>query len=306
MRVLSTSTINSKINENQCEFVAESEAHYGRQLDLVVQSLIDDAAQKPVILLSGPSGSGKTSSAFRLRELLCSRGFNTYTMSMDNYFIPMGDPRTVYEPDGSVDFESPNRLETEQLAEHLEKMWAGEEFTLPVFDFVNQKQIAGECFRRKKNELVIFEGIHALNPAVTGCVSEHSQGVYVSVRTRIKNSKGKLLHPSKVRLMRRLIRDKLFRGRETSWILQSFDNVQRGEVKYILPHKCYAEHHIDTFKAYELSVYKSFLAANLACGEFAEHEDMATVLHEIGEVDLQHVPANSLVREFVGGSCFEY
>jgi uridine kinase len=304
MRVLSTATINNKTEAGACAFIAESEAHYSRQLDLVVQSLIDEATEKPVILLSGPSGSGKTSTAFRLRELLCERGIKTYIMSMDNYFIPMGDPRTVYEPDGSVDFESPARLETQQLAQHLEKMWFGEEFTLPVFDFVNQRQVAGEKFRRGKGEMVILEGIHALNPAVTGIVSEHSQGVYVSVRTRVKNAKGKLLHPSKVRLMRRLIRDRLFRGRETSWILDAFENVQRGEVRYILPYKCYAEHHIDTFKAYEIAVYRCFLEECAA--DFANHVDLATVLNEVRGIDAQLLPTNSLIREFVGGSEFEY
>ncbi|MCL2754599.1 MAG: nucleoside kinase [Oscillospiraceae bacterium] len=302
MRVLSTETINAKLEAGQREFVAESEERYSRKLDLVAQSLIDNAAEKPVILLSGPSGSGKTSSAFRLRELLCERGFKTYTMSMDNYFIAMDDPRTVYEADGTVDFESPNRLESEQLAEHLEKMWFGETFTQPIFDFVNQKQIPGEQFRRGKNELVILEGIHALNPAVTGVVSEHSQGVYVSVRTRVKRGSGKLLHPSKIRLMRRLIRDKLFRGRETQWILNLFDTVQRGEEQYILPYKCYAEHHIDTFLPYELCVYKAFLKNENLGG----HGGLIATLKDLFEMSADYVPQNSLTREFIGGSEYEY
>jgi uridine kinase len=233
--------------------------------------------------------------------MLDAAGIKTYTMSMDNYFIPTDDPRTVYEADGSVDFEAPCRLELEQLADHLEKMWSGEEFTLPVFDFVNQKQLKGERFKRRKHEMVILEGIHALNPEVTGLVSEHSSGVYVSVRTRVKSRSGKLLHPSKIRLTRRLIRDKLFRARSVEHTLQYFAKVQQGEKKYIIPHKCYAEYHIDTFMAYELAAYKDYILPDLE-----EGTDLHMILSELDGVKLDHVPKDSLLREFVGGSEFEY
>jgi uridine kinase len=301
MKLMSTTTINNKLEAGESAFVADSEAHYRRQLEIIVDSLIADEAERPVILLSGPSGSGKTSTAFRIRKMLCEHGINTYTLSMDNYFIPADDPRTVYEPDGSVDFESPNRLETQQLADHLEKMWSGEEFTLPVFDFVNQKQISGEKFRRGKHEMVILEGIHALNPEVTGLVSEHSSGVYVSVRTRVKSRAGKLLHPSKIRLVRRLIRDKLFRARTIEHTLGYYEKVAQGEKKYIIPHKCYAEYHVDTFMAYELSAYKNFLIGDLDDGSL-----LYAILSELNAAELDHVPKDSLLREFVGGSEFDY
>jgi uridine kinase len=312
MKLISTTTMNSKHEHSGvCGFIAESEEHYRRQLEQVVDRLVADEIEKPVILLSGPSGAGKTTTALRIRKELCERGINTYTMSMDNYFIPTGDPRTVYEADGSVDYEAPARLEIEQLAEHLEKMWSGEEFTLPVFDFVNQKQLKGAQFRRGKHEMVILEGIHALNPEVTGLVAEHSSGVYVSVRTRVKSSRGKLLHPSKIRLMRRLIRDKLFRAKEMQATLEYFEQVQRGEKKYITAHKCYAEHHIDTFMSYELAAYKPFLVEDLAAlrdtyEDFAKYEDLLTILDELNSVESDTVPADSLLREFIGGSEFEY
>jgi uridine kinase len=304
MKLISTTTMNNRHEGDARKFIAESEAHYQRQLESAVREIASEEVEKPVILLSGPSGSGKTTTAFRIRKMLDAAGIKTYTMSMDNYFIPMNDPRTVYEPDGSVDFESPNRLETEQLADHLEKMWSGEEFTLPVFDFVNQKQLAGERFKRHKHEMVILEGIHALNPAVTGLVSEHSSGVYVSVRTRVKSRSGKLLHPSKIRLTRRLIRDKLFRGRSVEHTLQYFAKVGRGEKKYITPYKCYAEHHIDTFMAYELAAYKDYILPELAGIE--EGADLLTVLSELDAVAIDDVPRDSLLREFVGDSEFEY
>lgn len=310
MRVLSTTTINIKAENGTDKLIADAEANYCRQLAAVVEELIAEKDEKPVILLSGPSGSGKTTSAFRIRRMLCNQGINTYTMSMDNYFIPMGDPRTVYEEDGSVDFESPARLEAEQLADHLEKMWSGEAFTLPVFDFVAQKQIPGARFKRGKDEMVILEGIHALNPEITGLVSEHSAGVYVSVRTRVKSHNGTRLHPAKIRLARRLIRDTLFRGRSVEQVLQNFANVQRGEEKYIIPYKRYAECQVDTFMAYELSAYKPFLGEALSAMRDGEYDNVVKklnlVLGELESVGLDGVPCDSLLREFTGGSEFEY
>ncbi|MCL2035810.1 MAG: nucleoside kinase [Oscillospiraceae bacterium] len=312
MKVLSTITMNRRVNDDVFSYIMSSEGDYFRQLAETAMSLIKHEKEKPIILLSGPSGSGKTTTAFRLKGLLRDLGVKTYALSMDNYFLTVDDPRNEREPDGSIDFESPKRLDMDLLDEHLDKLFNGEEFTLPVFDFANQRQLKGKQFRRKEHEMVIIEGIHSLNPAVTGRVSEHAAGVYVSVRTRMKRESGELIHPSKIRLMRRLVRDKLFRGREAAQTLEFFEKVQLGEKKYILPHKCYAEHNIDTFIAYEAAAYKNFLTEELTALRdsnyegFEKYEDMLLILDELVGVDLTPVPSTSLVREFAGGSSFEY
>jgi len=225
---------------------------------------------------------------------------------MDNYFLAVDDPRNEREADGSIDFESPKRLDIDLLNEHMEKLFNGEEFTLPVFDFANQKQLKGKQFRRHEHEMVILEGIHALNPAVTGDISEHASGIYVSVRTRIKSKSGQILHPSKIRLMRRLVRDKLFRNRQVAQTLEFFDKVQLGEKKYIAPHKCYAEFNIDTFIAYEAAAYKEFIEKSFDELKDTKYADIATILEDLNDVDLEQIPDKSLVREFIGGSRFEY
>jgi uridine kinase len=127
----------------------------------------------------------------------------------------------------------------------------------------------------------------------------------------MKSKKGLIIHPSKIRLMRRLVRDRLFRNRKASQTLEFFAKVQRGEMKYIDPNKCYAEHHIDTFIAYESAACKKFIYEDLKAlrgsyDGFSKYEDMMTILDELDEVDLELIPDNSLVREFVGGSKFEY
>jgi uridine kinase len=316
MKVLSTVTMNRKAKHDAAGYIMESEGHYYRQLVKAALALVENEVQKPLILLSGPSGSGKTTSAFRLRGLLHEMGIKTHALSMDNYFLSVNDPRNEREADGSIDYESPKRLDIELLNEHLDNLFKGEEFTLPVFDFANQKQLKGDKFHRKEHEMVIIEGIHALNPTVTGHISEHASGVYVSVRTRMKskdkNEAGQnlILHPSKIRLMRRLARDKLFRGRAASQTLEFFEKVQIGQSKYIDPYKCFAEHHIDTFLSYEPAAYKKILIDDLTALKnteaFANYEDLLVFLNELTEVDLQLVPETSLVREFAGGSKFVY
>ncbi|MCL1788941.1 MAG: nucleoside kinase [Oscillospiraceae bacterium] len=309
MRVLSTSTMNRN-SVDAAAHIANSEEQYLWQLKMTARFLAEQESERPLILLSGPSGSGKTTTAFRIREQLCEMGIKTYAMSMDNYFLSVDDPRNEREPDGSIDYESPKRLDMDLLNEHMEKLWECEEFTLPVFDFANQRQLKGEKFRRGEHEMVILEGIHSLNPEVTGKFTEVSSGVYVSVRTRIKTSDGALLHPEKIRLMRRLVRDKLFRNRQAAQTIAFFEKVQVGEEKYIAPHKCYAEHDIDTFLAYEAAAYKDFIIKELeelrdSCS-LDKVQDMVIVLEELASVGLDGIPKDSLVREFIGGSMFKY
>ena len=306
MKVLSTVTMNRRAEEDTADYIMQSEGHYFRQLIKTALALEENSQDKPIILLSGPSGSGKTTTAFRIRALLQDMGVRTCALSMDNYFLSTDDPRNEREPDGSIDYESPKRLDIDLLNEHMEKLFNGEEFTLPVFDFANQRQLKGKTFRRREHEMVIIEGIHALNPKVTGDISEHASGIYVSVRTRVKSKNGKIVHPSKLRLMRRLVRDRLFRNRKAEQTLEFFEKVGIGEKKYILPHKCYAEHNIDTFIAYEAAACRNFLTDEIEVLEKAGYEDLTAILKELNAVDLDLIPSNSLVREFVGGSSFDY
>ena len=309
MRVAKTSYMN-KSALNPSAHIAASEEQYSWQIKINARFLEQQQEERPIILLSGPSGSGKTTTAFRIREQLCEMGVKTHSMSMDNYFLSVNDPRNELEPDGTIDFESPKRLDMDLMNEHLEKMWKCEEFHLPVFDFVNQKTLKGEKFRRNPDEMVVLEGIHALNPAVTGSVAEHASGVYVSVRTRIEYAKDCYMHPSMIRLMRRLVRDKLFRNRKASETLDFFRKVQIGEIKYIKPYKWRAELDVDTFLAYEAAAYKDFLIKELeelrGQGLLNAYKALLEVLDQLNSVGLDDVPEDSLVREFIGGSKFKY
>lgn len=286
-------------------FVEASENTYADALNAAAQRIYNERAEKPVVLVSGPSGSGKTTSAMRIARILKDNGCGAHTISMDNYFKTLTRHELELSARGEFDFESPMRLDTELFKVHLEKLSRCEEIDIPTFDFARQISRPGMKLRIKRGDIVILEGIHALNPLVTGDSDSYTNCVYVSVRTRIENNKGELLHPSKIRLMRRLIRDKLYRGRDLPETFEFFRSVERGESLYIMPHKGRANFDIDTFIPYEPMIYRDILLPLLeqASGTYEDYErysDIERFLRELSSVDRELVPENSLVREFIG------
>ena len=312
MKRLMCLAINKRIQKNMASFVRRCEEDYQLQIETVADSIAESRGAKPIILLAGPSGSGKTTSALRLEEYLDKAGMETHTISMDNYFLPLDEATAERTEDGSIDFESPSRLDLELLDKHIKMLSRCEEIEVPTFDFTRQNRgTEVRKLKRKENEMIIFEGIHALNPAVMGEHTDVANGVYVSVRTRLESRAGELLHPSHLRLMRRLIRDKLFRGRDPIATMEMFHSVERGEDKYIMPYKQNAQYSINTFMAYEPSVYKRYLIDDLrrvleTGYEFDQLPLMLEMLEYLVPVDIELVPGTSLVREFVGGSELAY
>jgi uridine kinase len=211
--------------------------------------------------------------------------------------------------DGSIDLESPLCMDMELLNDHIEKISKGVSFDMPYFDFTKQARGGYKPFKVDRGDVVIFEGIHALNPMVTG--STDTTKIYVSVRTRLVNDNGEVFHPRRIRLMRRLMRDSLFRGREYKEVFNYFRAVSKGEENYIMPFKHLAQFDIDTFHAYETSVYKNYLLRDLVTIQDAmqtsvEYDEIVSFLSEINELNPQLVPNTSIVREFIGGSSFQY
>lgn len=286
------------------KLISEGEKAYTDQLEAAARKIFAQRGERPIVLISGPSGSGKTTSATRLSVMLKSLGCKAHTVSMDNYFLPMSMNESARDKDGKIDFESPQRLDIPLFKEHLDKLSRGDEIDIPSFDFAAQERREGMPLLREKGDLVILEGIHALNPLLTGDFDSCTQCVYVSVRTRIQNG-GELLHPSKIRLMRRLMRDKLYRGRSLSETFEFFKSVERGENLYIMPYKHRADIDIDTFIEYEAPVYRDILLPELektAGGypDYASYADIEKFLKLLAPVDKDLVPSHSLIREFIG------
>lgn len=302
MRCISVEYLNNAA-KNPAGFIAEGEKMYSEQLHEAADKIYEHRADKPIVLISGPSGSGKTTSATRVAADLKSRGCHAHVISMDNYFLPLKKDIELHGKD-NIDYESPERLDIELFHEHLEKLSHGEEIEIPGFDFALQDRIPGMKLLRGDGDLVILEGIHALNPLVTGDSDSYTHRIYVSVRTRIQEGE-ELLHPSKIRLMRRLMRDKLYRGRDQAETFEFFKSVERGEDLYIMPHKHRANFDIDTFIEYEPSVYRNILLPELektaqTYKGYAEFADIEKFLRLLEPTDKKFVPQDALIREFIG------
>lgn len=177
---------------------------------------------------------------------------------------------------------------------------------LPHYDFKNSVRVFdGRTLRRRPGELVILEGIHALNPEVTGYDGRTTR-IYVSVRTRITPRSGHPLHPSKIRLVRRMLRDSTGRGRALSETIAMRERVDRGEQRYIMPFKPRAHGSIDSFYSAELGVYRPLLQDELERLALPELSDVVEVMRELPDVPADLVPQDSLLREFIGGSTLPY
>ena len=307
MRCINISQLNKSIQTDAMGFIKKSNDDYTAKVTAVAKNIAEKVKEKPLVLLSGPSGSGKTTTAYKISDALKLLGVESQIISMDNYFIPnkkIDEKNVPRDEKGEIDLESPYRVDIGLFQEQMKLMCECKTADIPVFDFVNQDYSSYTPLTRKEGEVIIIEGIHALNPEVTGEMHEKASCVYVSVRTRLKTSAGDLLHPSYVRLMRRLIRDKLFRGREYDDIFAMYASVQRGENLYIMPHKHRADYDIDTFIDYEAPVYKSVIYEDLLEHEDTRFPDMRKMvleyLKELETIPTVFVPKNALIKEFIG------
>ena len=298
--------INRRLAENPAAFIAEAEAAYDRQLTAIADHIAAHSEQCPVILLSGPSGSGKTTTALMLEHKLDRQGLECHTLSQDNYFRTQTPEDMALLAQGKFDLEAPERVDEELLNAQLRDIIDGKPVRLTEFDFPAHKQVVTDkVLTRKAGEVVILEGIHALNPAVVTLPEEQTVRLYVSVRTRVEGPHGQVLHPKYIRLLRRMIRDVEHRGRPAEGTLGMFHSVNRGEDNFIMPYKHRSTFDVDTFFGYELNLYRRYLMEELT--KLAEHPEIREVLPIIEaaaplEADL--VPDTALVREFIGGSVY--
>lgn len=306
MKCLEIKSLNQRITHAPEKLISTSEKFYLDQITELSEIIYSKKETHPILLISGPSGSGKTTTAHEISRMLLEK-FNckSNVISLDNYFRSNNSPNMPLDENGNIDLESPYCTDLELLQKNLLQLERGEEFMMPQFDFKKQERGGYVPFRREPGSIAILEGIHALNPLVTGECGDFATCAYISVRTRLKSESNKLLHPRLIRLMRRLCRDSLFRGRDLAAIFSFFESVSVGEDKYILPFKHRADFEIDTFMAFEVPVYKKCLQDRLKekkdelCSN-KNYENIVEFFEQILPVGEEIVPEHSLIREFIG------
>ncbi len=306
MKCLEIKSLNQRITNAPEKLISSSEKFYSDQISQLAQYINDKKDTHPILLISGPSGSGKTTTAHQVaRILLEEHDCKSSVISLDNYFRANSSPNMPLDEHGNIDLESPYCTDLELLQKNLVQLDKGEEFMMPQFDFKKQERSGYIPFRREEGSVAILEGIHALNPLVTGDCGDFATCVYISVRTRLRSESNKLLHPRLIRLMRRLCRDSLFRGRDLPAIFSFFESVSVGEDKYILPFKHRADFNIDTFMAFEVPVYKKCLHSRLKekkdeLYNNSNYQNIVDFFEQILPVEEDIVPQHSLIREFIG------
>ena len=298
--------VNHALRTDAAAFIQQADTAYVDQIRQVAAYIREHHTQRPIILLSGPSGSGKTTTARILEGMLDQQGLETHTLSLDDYFYTLTPEQHALLARGELDLESPLRVDAPFLNAQLESLIAGRPTQLPRFDFQSHtRRDSGQTLTRKPGELIILEGIHALNPAVITIPDTQTVRLYVSVRTRLETPDGARLHPQKIRLLRRLLRDTRFRGRQILDTLHMYPSVQQGETRYIMPYKTRSSFDIDTFIPYECSVYRTHLLDALR--PLASHPDIQDLLPALEQLvgrEGARVPPASLIREFIGGSVY--
>ena len=307
--------INRRLREDPAGFVAECDGVYQKRLETAAERILERMKESPIVLLSGPSGSGKTTTALKLEQELERRGVQTHTISMDNYFKTLNRKTAPRNAEGDIDYESPRLLDMDLLDETFTRLSRGEWVVVPKFEFARQMRndSRGTLLKLDKNEIAIFEGIHALNDDIAGRHPEATT-LYISARSDILEGEALRFKGTWMRITRRAVRDCNFRGTDLVETLSMWYNVRRGEKRHISPFKGRAHVVIDSSLRYEVPLFTNYAGALRAAVEQvppdnerrAELEAMVDAFRYFQPLSPDLVPADSLLREFIGGGSYHY
>ena len=306
------SEINERARRDPVDFLRDCDNTYDKKLHRAADMIREHAAVSPLIFLSGPSGSGKTTTAMKIEEILDRIGMETHTVALDKYFRTVREEDYPRTPDGKLDLESPDCLDMELLADHFHALEQGKAIEIPKYSFTEQRQErhTGNFLNYRPGDLVIFEGIHALNDTFSA-IAPDAFRLYISARSVVEDGKEVVFKGTWMRLCRRVVRDHQFRGTQPTDTLKMWANVRRGEKKYISPYKEKANLMFDSSLMCEVSVMKSFVSElfrdiPLDIDRSVELHSIVPALERFEAIDPALVPEKSLLREFIGGSSYHY
>ena len=303
------STVNLRTVTDRQGFMAECDQGYKDKVAKAADMIADNLKNSPIVLLSGPSGSGKTTTSMNIAEELKRRGIHSHYVAMDDYFktVDASSPRTE---DGELDLESPLCVDMELMREHFAKLEKGERIYVPKYEFSRRMRDIGfsKSIKLNKDEIVIFEGIHALNGMIADYFPEAFK-LYISARSDVEFNGEVMFKRTWFRLMRRMVRDYKFRGSSAADTMSMWANVRRGEKLYISPYKDRANYQFDTSLAYEPAVYVNmatalFMSIPEGIERFDELKTILPALQMFGEIDDSEVAPDALIREFIGGGIY--
>ncbi|SDG87546.1 uridine kinase family protein [Desulfosporosinus hippei] len=286
-----------------------AEALHEKTISSIADRIFSQRSKVRVILISGPTSSGKTTFAQRLSTQLRVNGLRPVALSLDNYFLPRD--KTPVDSNGQYDFECLEALDLPLLADQLNALIGGSEVETPLFDFVcGGRCQSGRTMRLGSDEILVIEGIHALNPSLLPSLDRSQMfKIYVSALFQLNIDAYTRVSTTEVRLIRRLVRDNQFRGTEPARTLAQWDSVRRGENNNIFPYQEEADVMFNSSLLYELNAlrpYAEHLLVSITpeCPDYEMAVHLLTLLSFFEILDISTVPFNSILREFLGGSAY--
>lgn len=304
--------LNKTIEKNYSGPVIKiSEALHEKKISQIADKIKARHHKVKVILIAGPSSSGKTTFSKRLAVQLMVNGIKPVNLSLDNYFV--NRENTPLDEKGEYDYESIDALDIDTFSDNVQRLLNGEEVEIPKFSFdTGTRFYDGEKLKIAKNNVIIVEGIHGLNPQLTRLLPQESLfKIFVSALTSISIDDHNLINPTDNRLVRRMVRDYKYRNYSALETLKRWESVLKGEQKHIVPYQEEADAIFNSALIYELGVLKT-QAEPLLCEvaqQYPEHSKALRLLKffsYIQAVPDREIPPTSIIREFLGGSSFKY
>lgn len=305
--------VNKKIETMPRDFVQMCEAKHNKQLAELGDNIENDIANIRLICIAGPSSSGKTTFCNRLRVELLSRGIKPVMISMDDYYYTKPEISKIQgKPIGELDLEHINTLDIELFNKNLFDLINGEEVALPRYNFKTGKREAGEKLKVDPNSPIIIEGIHALNEKLTSSIPKYQKyKIFIAPQIEMNIDNHSPVSATDMRLIRRIVRDMAFRNCPAAETINMWKSVRSGEFRWIYPHQEGADFVFNSSLSYELSVFRTIAMTSLkqikvTDPEFLVANRLIKYLKYFRPLeDLSVIPCNSLIREFIGGSCYE-
>ncbi|MDD2980612.1 MAG: nucleoside kinase [Hespellia sp.] len=302
--------LNDKITHQDVrETILVQEASQEKKIAQIAEQIAGQRETK-IVLIAGPSSSGKTTFSHRLSIQLRANGLIPHPIGVDNYFVDR--EKTPRDKDGNYNFECVEAIDVECFNQDMQNLLNGKEVILPTFDFISgRRNYDSKPKKLGPNDILVIEGIHCLNPALTSHLADENKfRIYISALTQLNIDEHNRIPTTDGRLIRRIVRDARTRGASAKKSIGMWPSVRAGEEENIFPYQEHADVMFNSALIYELAVLKQYVepllfAVEKDCPEYMEAKRLLKFLDYFVGVGVDYVPMNSLLREFIGGGCFQ-
>jgi uridine kinase len=310
--------INAHVCNNAKNFVIEGENTYHEDVATAADEILENKDQIQLVIIAGPSCSGKTTTTIKLAEHLKKQGISLVALNIDNYFFDIeNQPKDQF---GDHDFETPEALDLPLINQHLTELLEYKKVWMPKYDFKTGHRVLNHTpLQLEHNQMVLIDTLHGLYPKMTDSISDKKKfKLYIETLSQIKDKEHNFVRWTDIRLLRRMVRDKTNRNYPPDKTIEHWHYVRRSELKHIIPYIHTVDYIVNGSLCYDLPLLKKYLYSYFP--EFVKkyendphHQDayirakrILNLLETFETLDETWIPSNSLAREFVGGSCYEY